>query len=262
MTEKKQWKYLLAGLISVLLVCGMCACGHPDEIEGVGPEGAAENANSEQAEDGLVTGSLDAPASYRISQDEQVLFDEAMADYAVADVMPIAYLGSQIVAGTNHCFLCRFTDSIPDAKETYAFIRIYEDLNGKAVLRDVRDSHIETHMADAEGSWSLPETPDLDDAAKNRYAEALGATGSDEYLPLCLLSQLENGAGGNTEGGAQASAEGAEGNTGSGGKNECIFARTKAAGESQKTKYVIAYLFEDSQGQLKVTEITDFNIDE
>ena len=232
-------KRILILTVVILMGLTLAACGQREDIPGVGPEGAADAANPDKVENGLMTGSMDEPASYEINKEEKVLFDEAVQAYTIAEITPIAYLGSQIVAGTNHCFMCRFLDSIPDAKETYAFISVYEDLNGKAVLRDVRDSHIETNINGQAGGWELPETPDLSEDLKGACTKALEAADRDDCTPLCCLSQQVVS-----------------------GMNYCIFCKTAPAGPEEKTGYVLAYLYQDLQGNAEITDLIDFQIDQ
>lgn len=49
----------------------------------------------------------------------------------------IAYLGSQVVAGTNYCYLCRETTDEPDPVTDYSLVYIYEDLKGNVQITDI-----------------------------------------------------------------------------------------------------------------------------
>ena len=49
---------------------------------------------------------------------------------------PIALLATQVVAGTNYCFLCETTVVAPDAQPSYALVYFYDGVNGeKEVLK-------------------------------------------------------------------------------------------------------------------------------
>ena len=41
---------------------------------------------------------------------------------------PIALLGTQVVAGTNYCFLCETTVVMPDAQPSYALVYVFDGL--------------------------------------------------------------------------------------------------------------------------------------
>lgn len=53
--------------------------------------------------------------------------------------IPVAYLGSQVVAGTNHCILAQAAVVYPDAKPYYALIFLYEDLSGNVKIMNIAD---------------------------------------------------------------------------------------------------------------------------
>lgn len=55
---------------------------------------------------------------------------------------PIALLGTQVVAGTNYCLLCRSTPVVPDAVSHYTLMYIYADLEGGAEILDMVDLDI------------------------------------------------------------------------------------------------------------------------
>ncbi len=59
----------------------------------------------------------------------QIVSDAKMNILGVSH-KPIAYLGYQIVAGTNYCVLCKRGAVIPNPVYTYELMYIYEDLNG------------------------------------------------------------------------------------------------------------------------------------
>ena len=52
---------------------------------------------------------------------------------------PIALLGTQIVAGTNYCFLCETTVVVPDAQPSYALVYVFDGLEGEHELLRVQE---------------------------------------------------------------------------------------------------------------------------
>ena len=52
---------------------------------------------------------------------------------------PIACLGTQVVAGTNHLVLCKGTATVPDAKPVFTLVTVYEDLNDGAEMIEAAD---------------------------------------------------------------------------------------------------------------------------
>ena len=52
---------------------------------------------------------------------------------------PIALLGTQVVAGTNYCFLCETTVVMPDAQPSYALVYVFDGLEGEHELLRVQE---------------------------------------------------------------------------------------------------------------------------
>ena len=55
-----------------------------------------------------------------MTEEQKAVFDKAVEKLLGVSYEPVTYLGSQVVAGQNHCFLCKATVIYPDAKPTYA----------------------------------------------------------------------------------------------------------------------------------------------
>ena len=82
---------------------------------------------------------------------------------------PVAVLGTQVVAGINYCILCKLTPVVPDAVPHYAFVYVWQKLDGTADLLGVKD--IEPDMnAEAVGGWTAAED--------NRVISLHGAEGA------------------------------------------------------------------------------------
>ena len=59
---------------------------------------------------------------------------------------PIAYLGYQVVAGTNHCILCKRSPVIPNPIYSYVLLYVYEDLEGNYRITSHRQIDISKFM--------------------------------------------------------------------------------------------------------------------
>ena len=77
--------------------------------------------------------------SPEITEELQALFDKGLDDLVGVGYMPVAYLGSQVVAGTNHCFLAQATLVYPGAEPTYVLIYLYENLQGEVDIMNIAD---------------------------------------------------------------------------------------------------------------------------
>ena len=74
-----------------------------------------------------------------ITPEAQAVFVKAMEELDGADYEPIDLLATQLVSGTNYCFLCRIAPVVPDPVHEYAFVYIYENLQGNAEILDVQE---------------------------------------------------------------------------------------------------------------------------
>ena len=52
---------------------------------------------------------------------------------------PIALLVTQVVAGTNYCFLCETTVVMPDAQPSYALVYVFDGLESEHELLRVQE---------------------------------------------------------------------------------------------------------------------------
>ena len=92
--------------------------------------------------EGPVTGGWTVAESTEINAEEQEIFDKAMEGLVGVNYEPIAYMGSQVVAGLNHCFLCKATVVYPGAEATLALVYIYQDLKGNAQITNIANLDI------------------------------------------------------------------------------------------------------------------------
>ena len=80
-----------------------------------------------------------------VTEELQELFAKGTETLTGASYIPVAYLGSQVVAGTNHAFLCRAVTAYPGSLETepaYAMVYLYEDLDGNVSILSIADFDI------------------------------------------------------------------------------------------------------------------------
>ena len=73
------------------------------------------------------------------------LFEKGTETLTGVSYIPVAYLGSQVVAGTNHAFLCQAVTAYPGSIETapsYAMVYLYEDLSGNVSILSIAEFDI------------------------------------------------------------------------------------------------------------------------
>ena len=111
-------KKSMALLLALLLVISLAACGNKTEgAQAVGGWTLTEDAG--------------------ITETAQGAFDKALEGLVGVNYTPVALLGTQLVSGTNYCFLCEATVVYPDAQPYYAVVTVYQDLEGKAEIRNI-----------------------------------------------------------------------------------------------------------------------------
>ena len=220
---KKILILLLTGLL-VLSAAG-CAEQNPDETN-----------ESTASLDGPIDGGWGDSSSIAVSEEVKTLFDKINETMTGAYYEPIAYLSSQIVAGTNHLVLCKEIPSTAnyDALGTYVIVTVYEDLERNAEITQVLYSNVvapqpynpETPVA---GGWSEPDSYEPTEEAK---AALKNASADTDYEPIALL-------------GTQIVA----------GTNYMMLCRSNES-------YTILTVYADLQGGAEVTDVYDFTSDE
>ena len=92
-----------------------------------------------------LSGGWTPSADPAVTEELQALFEKGTETLTGASYIPVAYLGSQVVAGRNHAFLCQMVTAYPGALETapaYAMVYLYEDLSGNVSILSIADFDI------------------------------------------------------------------------------------------------------------------------
>ena len=85
-----------------------------------------------------------------MTEENKAIFDKGMEKLVGVQYEPVAYLGSQLVAGMNHCFLCKATVVYPNAVPTWKLVYLYEDLKGEVSVLNIADLDIAALSAPVE----------------------------------------------------------------------------------------------------------------
>ena len=110
-------KRSIALILALLMLGSLAACGQKKKETTVG--------GWTLTEDGALT------------SEAQSAFDKAMEGLVGVNYTPVALLGTQLVSGTNYCILCEAAVVYPDAQPYYAVVTVYQDLQGKAEVRNI-----------------------------------------------------------------------------------------------------------------------------
>ena len=97
------------------------------------------DSSADAAEEGMISGGWTVTEDMSVTEEAQSAFDKAIEGLTGADYVPEGLLATQLVAGTNYCFLCRKTAVVPNAVPSYALVYVYENLEGEAEILGIKD---------------------------------------------------------------------------------------------------------------------------
>ena len=86
---------------------------------------------------GLMLGGWSVAESTELTEEQTALFEAATEGLIGVNYEPVAYLGSQIVSGTNHCFLCKAQVVAPNTTPYLTLVYIYENLEGELEILNI-----------------------------------------------------------------------------------------------------------------------------
>ena len=72
-----------------------------------------------------------------IPEEVKSAFEKAIEGFTGNDLVPMAYLGSQLVAGTNYALLCHSTSVTAEPLSSIQVVTIYEDLDGNCSINNI-----------------------------------------------------------------------------------------------------------------------------
>ena len=95
--------------------------------------------NNENSDKEYICGEFTLSDDTEVKDEIKELMEKALADSTGVNYDPIAYLGSQVVAGTNHAILCKATIVYPNTTPYYTIMYINEDLDGNVSILGYSD---------------------------------------------------------------------------------------------------------------------------
>ena len=242
-------KKVITLIMATAMVFSMSACGQNKEqatesiseqsaIVGEDPNtwGPDENVEIEEPEAEVALGGWNIVESPVITDDVKALFDKASENLVGASYTPVAYISSQVVAGTNHAILCKTATTSPGANETYAIVYLYENLEGNVEITDVLNSNVETNTSANAGGWNDVESPVVTDDVKAVFDKGIEGQTGVNYTPIAYIS-----------------------NQVVAGTNYCIFSEATQSVPDVEASYVFVFLYENLEGEVEVTDILDFD---
>lgn len=230
-------KLIALGLTGALAVVSFTACSKAKETTA---ETTADMVVEKMSGDKRV-GGWSVPQDTKITDEELKIFNKAIEGLTGVGYEPVAYLGSQVVAGTNHCFLCKSTVIYPGATNRYTLVYIYEKLDGTEEILKFEDVTL-PGTADADGTpiaggWRYTENPEADDNVTEVVDKATGKLLGAEYEPVAYI-------------GSQVVA----------GMNHAVLCRITAISPDAEDGYALLYIYEDLNGGFEILEINEITL--
>ena len=84
-----------------------------------------------------LAGGWEAAADPTVTAEVNELLTKGLHGLVGVSYVPVAYLGSQVVAGRNHAILCQSSVVVPNAVPSWKIVYLYEDLQGNVSIMNI-----------------------------------------------------------------------------------------------------------------------------
>lgn len=166
------------------------------------------------------------------------LVEKATENMTGATYEPVAYLASQVVAGTNHLILCKVTTATQEGITTFDLVTIYEDLDGNVEIIEVDSSDIEVDIEvdiDGLGAYQSVSDMTITNELQASFDQATeGMTGADYQLVAVLAEQVVAGT------------------------NSLILVEVTPSTEKPETSYELVELYQPLEGKAEIIATHQF----
>ena len=182
------FRKIIVVFLALALICAVSACGTQDKT----PEGGS-------AEPLAGGWELYANGAAALPEDVQAAFEKAAETYTEGNLVPVAYVASQVVAGTNYMILCQEASDADAPAGAYQMVIVYSGFDGSAEIINSASFDLTAYTGgeDTEisaeqlaGGWQAAE--ELSSAAIPQEAEDAFGKAAEKLLgndlePLALL---------------------------------------------------------------------------
>ena len=129
----------------------------------------------------------------------QTAFDKATETFTGSELKPVAYIASQVVAGTNYMILCEAATTSENPSITYQMVVVYADLKGNAEITQIKEfdlmaytegENTEISTEKLAGGWEVAENNSsvvIPQYAKDIFDKAAEKLVGNELEPMALL---------------------------------------------------------------------------
>ena len=231
-------KRFLAGTLAFMMLMGATGCAKAADDLAAGSGAQTEEAvvePVEEADEVAIAGGWEAAEDTAMTDDLKDLFARALEGLTGVAYEPIAYLGHQVVAGLNHCFLCKSTVIYPDAKDSQdpvpsPSVRLF------LIVKDISDLQ-NANNEDLLGGWNAAEDPAISEDVQAVVDKAREQLLGVDYEAIALLaSQVVSGV------------------------NYKVLAQAKAVSPDAQPRYVVLTLYSALDGHVEVLSVDDVEL--
>ena len=181
-----------------------------------------------------------------LPEDAKAALDKALEGYAGVGFTPVAYLGSQVVAGLNYAFLCKSTLIAATPVTELNVVTVYQSLDGNAEIKDVinidpsaytQEGQIDFKPDDLTGNYSCEDASGcgLDEDVQKKFDKAFEGFAGVGYTPLALM-------------GTQVVA----------GVNYAVLCKAQTVASDTKAALAVVVIYADLQDGAQITGISGF----
>ncbi|MBQ5991782.1 MAG: hypothetical protein IJL62_04455 [Clostridia bacterium] len=236
-------KKTIAMILCVLMIAASVACTGM-KIES--SESFEIHEETNETVGGTVAGGWANAENPAMTDGLRAIFEKALEGMLGVKYVPVACLGTQVVAGTNYCFLAQATVVYPDATPKYVLVYVYCDLSGDASVMNIADLPVvpnengETMLIPDEpltGGWAYAESYEVTDEMKDRLSKALETLVGASYEPVANLA-------------TQVVA----------GTNRCLLCKVTPVVPDAVPHYALVYVYETLEGGAELLHVIDIDV--
>ncbi len=141
---RKTGRVLLSGIICLFAATVAWAGGKDKGADAQRDNQMTETEALTEGGSGMLqdlTGGWSITEKTTVTDDAQAVFDEATKSLLGVQYEPVALLATQVVSGTNYCFLARAEVVAPDASPSYKLVYVWQPLgkDESAQVLDIQD---------------------------------------------------------------------------------------------------------------------------
>ncbi len=213
-------KKTIAMILCVLMIAASVACTGM-KIES--SESFEIHEETNETIGGAIAGGWANTENPAMTDELRAIFEKALEGMLGVNYIPVACLGTQVVAGTNYCFLAQATVVYPDAMD----LPVVPNEDGTATVPE------EALM----GGWAYAESYEVTDEMKDRLNKALETLVGASYEPVANLA-------------TQVVA----------GTNRCLLCKVTPVVPNAVPHYALVYVYETLEGGAELLNVIDIDV--